>query len=128
MIARIYIGLVAVMLLGGGAYLFAPHLFETNGQVLSSAAARADVRAMYGALSVGLGLFLMPGAIRSTARTNELRFCSIAFGALALGRVFGIVIEGGDQSSNYASTIFEAVVAGVGLILWLREKRADLIK
>jgi hypothetical protein len=123
MVARIYVGLVVVMLLGGGSYLFAPDLFEMNGQPLTSAAARADVRAMYGALSIGLGLYLSPGVLRAVPRLDELRFCFLAFGALALGRLLGILAEGGDQSFNYAATALEAVLAVAGLLLWLRRRR-----
>jgi hypothetical protein len=120
---RIYLGLVTLMLLGGGAYLFMPSLFEMNGQPLTSAAARADVRAMYGALSIGLGLFVLPGVMRRVEHHSELRLCALIFGMLALGRLFGMIVEGGDQSFNFGGLAMEAIFALGGLFLWRREQR-----
>jgi O-antigen/teichoic acid export membrane protein len=120
---RLYLALAGLLLLSGAAYLFVPSLFEMNGQALTTPAARTDVRAIYGALSIGLALFLAPGVFRAGGHANELRLSALVFGALALGRVFGVLVDGGDQSFNYGAIVFEALFAIGALLLWLRERR-----
>jgi hypothetical protein len=94
-----------------------------NGQALTTAASRADVRAMSGALSVGLGLFVLPSVFRTVDHTHELRLSALAFGMLALGRLFGMIVEGGDQSFNYGGLAIEALFALAAMILWRRARR-----
>lgn len=120
---RIYLGLAALLLLSGGAYLFNPALFAMNGQALTTPAALTDVRAVYGALGIGLALFIAPGVFRASGHGHELRLAALTFGALTLGRLVGIVADGGDQSFNYGATAAEGLLAIAALLLWLRERR-----
>ena len=121
MITRIYLGLVTALLLAGGAYLFMPSMFELNGQPLAVPAARADVRAIYGAVPLGLALYVLPAVFGRTSRRDTLRLCVLMFGVLGLGRFFAMLAEGGDQQFNYSATVMEAIFALVGLVLWLKE-------
>ena len=123
MVTRIYLGVVAIILLASVAYLFNPDLFSMNGQDLGTTAAHTDIRAMYGAFPIGLGLFLLPGLRKDGPHALLLLFCALMFGGVIAGRLIGIALDGGDQSFNMGALLLEVPLFLAGLALYLRERR-----
>jgi hypothetical protein len=126
MAARIYIGLVALVMLASAWYLVHPDGFTLNGQPLSVAAARSDVRVMYGAFPLAIGLVLIPGALSRAPHPIYLQLCAAIFTAVALGRLLGLALDHGDQSFTLAALAFEgpAALIGLGLLAWDRRGAA----
>jgi len=121
---RIYLGLVALMMISSVAYVLNPDAFALNGQALGVLGAKSDVRAIYGAFPMAVGLFLVPAALRPGSHLAELRLCVLIFVLVPLGRLVGLAIDGGDQHFNLACLAVEAAFGLAGLALWLRERRA----
>lgn len=89
-------------------------------QVLRADAA-IEVRAQYGGLFIGIGLFALWGAIRSAMWQASLGLMLFVYAGLALGRIVGLFVDG-DLGTPGAYTLgatgFEVVMTimfGVGL-------------
>jgi hypothetical protein len=122
--SRIYLGLVALMLLSSAAYVVNPAAFSLNGQTLTVPGAVSDVRSIYGAFPISVGLFLLPAVFRARGHRNELRLCALLFGVVTASRVLGPMLDGGDQSFTYACMALEAVFAVAAVLLLMRDRRA----
>ena len=81
--------------------------------------ALADVRAVYGGLDLGIGLFLAFCSVRSQVRMG-LVACVLTLGGLACGRILGIALNPEQEVITYyllASEVFGAALAGAGLVM-----------
>lgn len=86
---------------------------------LSSAAARTEVRAMYGGLQMAIGAFALIGLISVAHRRSVMLFFTLALTGLALCRFGGMVAEGDDTYLRFA---IDGIPAGrynqVGLTMY----------
>ena len=107
----------AVLLgLGAAAFLFIGLAFlvqpASMGDMVNispvDGTARIELRAMYGGLEIGIGLFLVACLLGGRFRTG-LQACAYAFGGLALGRFGGILLEGGTDPIHWLLVAFETV-------------------
>jgi len=125
-IAQIYLGLIAVMsVVFGVIYLVAPYSMTNPmgfGQLAPSAL--TDVRATYGGLQIGMGLFLFWCLTPARMRAGLL-FTLLSVGALAICRGIGLVIDGDVTSVLKGTIIFEGTLTLITLVLFLRAPRAD---
>ena len=113
-LARVSLVLTALVFFGFGA-LFAlrPDAIGTMGVVTESITARIEIRAYYGGLGLGLGIFFALAAARRGWHLPALVAQIGSLGGLAAGRVLGMSLEG---SAPIAMVLFAAVeLAGVGL-------------
>lgn len=115
--ARIVLGLGALMYgLLGLLFLFVPkRLEEKLGLRYDSPAAITEIRAFYGGLELGLAVFLVyciaqPAALRPGLWALVL----VALGS-ALGRAFGLVMDGKSESFTVTYLIFEVLTGLLGL-------------
>jgi hypothetical protein len=95
--ARLYVGLISLTFVGVGiAFLLAP-LWGAGSVdlVLPTATARTDVRATYGGLDLGFGLFLAACSHRNEWVRPGLLAVGLALGGFAAGRLVGLAAEGG---------------------------------
>jgi hypothetical protein len=83
---------------------------------LPSAASRTDVRAIYGGLVTGVGVFLLSCALRRGMVRTGLMAAACVFGGAALGRFFGLMVEGFGQPLMVIVMLLEAT--GAGLATW----------
>lgn len=122
--ARVFLVVQILVLTGLGlAYFLRPQeMGAVSGMLLMESAAVTDVRAYYGALQIGLAVFLGLGLwLRELARP-ALILLLVLYASLALGRIAGLWLDGGAQQTfNLWATLFEVVsaaLAGWALQRW----------
>jgi hypothetical protein len=119
--ARIVLCLSGLMFAGfGGWLLLRP---EALGEFVKldagDPATLTEVRAFYGGLEIGLGLFLLGAAAIRRAVVSGLVLVLLVFGATAMGRGAGLVFDGPDPSGMIpylAVEVAAAVLAAIALI------------
>ena len=114
--ARIFLVVQLLVLAGfGAAYFLWPYeMGAVSGMLLMESSAVTDVRAQYGALSVGLAVFLALAVWRHELARPALILLLVLYASLALGRIAGLWLDGGAQQAfNLWALLFEAVSAGL---------------
>ncbi|WP_437882545.1 DUF4345 family protein [Pseudomonas sp. LRF_L74] len=112
--ARILLIVQALVLVGFGlAYLVRPQeMANASGMLLMAPAAITDVRAYYGALQVAIGLYMVLALLRVDLLRATLMLLVLLYAALALGRLAGLWLDGGEQQTfNLVALLFEVVSA-----------------
>ncbi|MDD1510000.1 DUF4345 domain-containing protein [Pseudomonas sp. CNPSo 3701] len=126
-VARLVLVVQLLLLAGfGGAYFLWPQeMGAVSGMLLMESSAVTDVRAQYGALPVGLAVFLALALWRPELTRPALVLLLVLYASLALGRIAGLWLDGGAQQTfNLWAILFEVVSAG--LAGWaLQRWRAD---
>ncbi|MEH6568351.1 MAG: DUF4345 family protein [Halioglobus sp.] len=104
-----------------GAYLcFNPQFLVDLLEIGASIPAKVEVRAMYGGLQLGIGLFLLWGAQRAPIQQQIACAAMIAcFAGLAGGRGVGMLIDGGD-SYNLPALIYETASLLISVFLYYK--------
>lgn len=128
LIARVFLAAQALVLAGVGiAYFLWPQEMGTvSGMLLMEPAAVTDVRAYYGALQIGMAVFIGLGLWRHELTRPVLLLLVVLYLSLALGRIAGLWLDGGAQQTfNLWAALFEVVSAGLAgwLLQGLRERR-----
>lgn len=83
-----------------------------------------EVRATYGGMQVGIGLFLWAG-VRSAALTRPALLAqALVVGGLAAGRLIGIGLQGWPSGFVQGLLVLESVIAVVSVVLYRRHARA----
>ena len=118
-IAPLFIGAnLAVFFVFAGCFLFAPRYFAAQLDItLSSASAVADLRAMYGGLSLGVGVLYLLGLKNVAFRPAAIALATSTSAGLALGRVITIVVDGMPGPLVLAFLASEIVSVAVGMYL-----------
>ncbi len=126
--ARIWLGLNGLtFLVYGLVCLIAPSLPAGYAEmVLPTAAARTEVSAMYGGLQAGLGALLCWSAMRPARVAQGLVVLVVLLGSLAIGRGFGIVVNGA-TAYNVAAFLYEATAALLGLVAMRLASRRSVL-
>ena len=91
----------------------------------ASATARTDLRATYGGLEVGLGVFLLVCLSRVDFVRIGLLVATCAFTGMASGRLLGLLTDGGWQPLNWLVFVIEVAGAGFACVAFftMREVR-----
>ena len=103
--------------------MFDPGAGELVGLVPSEGTGRAELRAMYGGLDLGIGAFLAWGAWRPDGARPALAFGALALGGLACGRAVGIVLD--DPGGVMVRLLASEVVSGGLCVAALVATRAE---
>ncbi|MET1078638.1 MAG: DUF4345 domain-containing protein [Pseudomonas sp.] len=114
--ARIFLAVQALALVGLGlAYFIQPEeMANLSGMLLMAPAAITDVRAYYGGLQIGLGVFLLLAISRADLTRAALTLLVLVYAGLALGRIGGLWLDGTTQQSfNLYALLIELVSAGL---------------
>lgn len=116
---RAFLFLVAATFLGFGAWgLFQPQsLAEAVGWTLGGANAKVEVRAFYGGLEIGIGLFLLGCALRRAQVDLGLWAVAWMIGGAGLARGAGILLDGREGWIMPAFTAAELIAAAAALLL-----------
>ena len=114
--SRLALALGALGFVGFGAVLLvAPALLDVVGLDVRGAAARSDVRAVYGGMELGVGVFLASCVSRPSWHHAGLAVQALARGGAVAGRLVSLALDGGP---NRVSLVFLAVeAAGAALAL-----------
>ncbi|TQV84665.1 DUF4345 domain-containing protein [Exilibacterium tricleocarpae] len=75
-----------------------------------------ELRAAYGGMFLGLGLFYLCAAYRAHYQLPALWSAAALIGGLAAGRVIGFIADGSPDAVQYGALVFEIVVLSV--IAW----------
>lgn len=122
--ARIFLVVQVLLLAGFGiAYFLRPQeMGAVSGMLLMESAAVTDVRAFYGALQIGLAVFLGLALARHELTRPALTLLLVLYSSLALGRIAGLWLDGGAQQTfNLWAILFavvSALLAGWALRRW----------
>lgn len=114
--ARIFLVVQLLALAGFGVayFLWPQEMGAVSGMLLMESSAVTDVRAQYGALPVGLAVFLALAVWRQELTRPALILLLVLYASLALGRIAGLWLDGGAQQTfNLWALLFEAVSAGL---------------
>jgi Domain of unknown function (DUF4345) len=100
----------------GIAFLFWPDALLTGiGIQASSTQASIEIRAMYGGLELGLGIFLL--SCLATARQRTGLWLSLAsYGGLGLARLASMLLLGASSPFLVFALVWEGVVAALALL------------
>ncbi|PZW70262.1 uncharacterized protein DUF4345 [Pseudomonas sp. URMO17WK12:I1] len=115
-VARLFLVVQLLLLAGfGGAYFLWPQeMGAVSGMLLMESSAVTDVRAQYGALPLGLAVFLALALWRPELTRPALVLLLVLYASLALGRIAGLWLDGGAQQTfNLWAILFEVVSAGL---------------
>jgi len=122
---RILLALGGLIFLGFGILLLVrPEVLAEIGISLESPTARADIRAIYGGLEIGVGLFLCVCALHESRVYFGLIGTAWITGFMAIGRLVGILLEGGDV--DHLMWIFLGLESAWAILtLWLARRRGN---
>src|SRR5689334_18443812 len=121
--ARIVLALVGLFYVVFGALGIANPAAATGMTEISlpTPTAVTDGRAIYGGLSVGLGLFLLAAAARYVSPRSGLLLLALANGLPVLCRIYGILWAGAATRGTYQAIVPELVILAMALVgLWLQ--------
>ena len=117
-VPRILILLSAAAFAGFGVwFLAAPSALEDFASIgLSDPAARAEIRAMYGGLELGLAAFFRWCALSEQRYEAGLTASALAFLGLAIARLAGMALDSAFTAMHLS--VFAVEVLASGLALW----------
>lgn len=104
------------MLAGFGVayFLWPQEMGAVSGMLLMESSAVTDVRAYYGALPIGLAVFIGLCLWLPELTRPALILLLVLYASLALGRIVGLWLDGGAQQTfNLWAILFEVVSAGL---------------
>jgi hypothetical protein len=118
---NLYLRFTGVLFSLYGAYLYMdPQYLIDLLELGESAAARTELRAMYGGLQLGVGIFLLLAAQKDKAFKQFTCIVLIAiFAGLSTARAAGMIIDGIDNYNLYAC-IYEAISLLIAILLYNR--------
>ncbi len=115
---------VLVFVSFGLVFIFAPVYFASTVEIeLSSPTALADFRAIYGGLSLSVGLFFALGLFRPALVLPVLWLIAASSLALALSRFYSVIASGTPALPIFAFAALELVAFAIGAWLYSRESR-----
>lgn len=121
MFARIVLIASGVMFISFGLWaLIAPvHLAALVHFDLMDSFARTEMRAFYGGLEIGFGLFLCISGLNSLSHRTALLSCACTLSGIAICRIIGIMIDGTAGSTFMIGALsLEVVGAVVSWFAW----------
>ena len=122
---KAFIALNVLVFVGFGlAYIIAPQYFAAPVEIeVPTATALADFRAIYGGLSLSVGLFFGLGLFRPMMVLPVLWLIAVSSLALALSRVYSTLASGVPESQIFLFMGLEIAAFVIGAWLYARESR-----
>ena len=119
MVARIFIGAMALMWLGYGAwcFLYPDYLREVAGITALGSTGLVDLRATYGGLQMAIGAILVAGALREQMTRQVLVFYGVVCAGLGSSRLAAALLEADWSGYTVFAVCFE--LGTVAIVLWL---------
>jgi hypothetical protein len=123
---KAFIALNVLVFVGFGlSYIIAPQYFAAPVEIeVRTPTALADFRAIYGGLSLSVGLFFALGLFRPAMVLPALWLIAGSSLALALSRVYSTLASGVPGPQIFLFTGLELVAFAIGAWLYARESRA----
>ncbi|NRA42769.1 MAG: DUF4345 family protein [Pseudomonadales bacterium] len=123
----VYLRIIGWLFAGFGiAYVFFPTLLlEQSGMLTPSAAAQADVYAMYAGLQIGFGLWLLACAKHKDLQPAGLLSIVFIFGGIAAGRTLGVLYYASYDAFNISALCIEWPGSLFALYLYNQNRKAS---
>ena len=120
---RIFLGINVLVWLPYGIFCFfqPAYLNEAAGLALESATASTEVRAMYGGLQASIGCFALAALIRPNLARSVLLAIAFLSCGLAIGRLGGMLVDGGISGYTGGAVGFEILLACSSFYLLSRD-------
>jgi hypothetical protein len=116
---RGYIGFTGLAFLGLGILFgLRPETANYIGIELPTASARNDVRAVYGGLELGIGLYLLWSLFRTEHLRAAIAFTIAGFACLAGVRGVSLLFDGPHDSTTYTLLATEVAWLVAGVAAW----------
>ena len=114
---RIFLGVSALVWLPYGVFCFIQPSFlnEAAGIAAASTTASTELRAMYGGLQTAIGCFALLALLRPALARSALLMLAFLCSGLALGRLGGVLLDGGVSEYTVFGLVFEIVSSLVAL-------------
>lgn len=123
--ARLSLLLTAVAFGSFGTWLLVyPQAIGLVGVELPGASGRAEIRAFYGGMELGIAAFFVMAATRRNWFMPALALQVAALGGMSIGRVLGMAIDGGATAMHISLACIELAGAAVGVAALARVKRS----
>jgi len=90
---------------------------------INTVSALNELRANYGGLQIGMGLFLLAGLCCPTCTRPALLAQVLIVGGLAAGRLVSIALDGQPNAFVQGLVVLESVIALLSLALYLRHPK-----
>lgn len=90
---------------------------------INTVSALNELRANYGGLQIGMGLFLLAGLCCQTLTRPALLAQALIVGGLATGRLVSIALDGQPNAFVQGLIVLESVTALISLALFLRPSK-----
>jgi hypothetical protein len=121
--ARTYLILIGLTFVGFGSWLLMDPeaLSRLIGIHWETAAARTEIRAFYGGLELGIGLFLLGNGMRPQGVNVGLALIACALGGAGLARLGSLVQDGVEGWHMSAFMVLELAASVIALILMVRK-------
>ena len=108
MLNKIVIGLSGLLYLAFGFILFFnPFFLQKAAVILAEPTAITEIRAFYGGLEIGLGVFVLSALPRRELHSAALLLLLLTSTGLLLGRAYGAAVDGVEGSYLYYALAFE---------------------
>lgn len=121
MLSKILLWVIAgAYFLYGAMCLYDPNI-QANyaGFALNSGDAYLEIGAIYGGMSLGLGVFFLMGALQPALTRASLLLMALTLGGLGCSRLLLFAIGDASVTSyTYGAMGFELVAALLGLVAW----------
>ena len=119
---RAFLGISALIWLPYGIFCFVQPAFleDVAGVVASSATASTEVRAMYGGLQAAIGCFALYAVMRPSLVRPVLLMLAFLCTGLAIGRLGGVLFDGGVSDYTMGGLFFEIASSGTALLFLSR--------
>lgn len=124
-ITRLFIILnVLVFVLFGLAFIVAPTYFASTVDVqLPTTTALADLRAIYGGLSLSVGIFFALGLVWPGWVLPSLWLIAASSLALGSSRIYSIIVSGMPDSKIFLFMTMELLAFAIGVWLYRKESQ-----
>ncbi len=117
------LGSAAIFIVVGALFLIIPQPFAAVLEIAApTAMARTDLRATYGGLELGFGIFLVICVLKRQWMQPGLLALALATGGFAAGRLVSLIVEGTISRLMLMFMILEIVVT-LGAIVFFRRSR-----
>ncbi|HJZ81766.1 MAG TPA: DUF4345 domain-containing protein [Pyrinomonadaceae bacterium] len=117
------IGSAIIFVAVGAAFLLIPKQYAEVIEIsLPTAMARTDVRATYGGLELGFGIFLILCVVRREWTRGGTWALLLATGGFATGRLFGLLFERTLHPLMLVFLLIELVVTSLGVLALQRSE------
>ncbi len=115
---------VAFVLIGANTFLDPLRAMAPLELNVNTVSALNELRATYGGMQIGIGLFLMAGARWAVLTRPVLLAQALMLGGLAAGRLVGMALDGLPNGFVQGLLVLETAITVLSVALYQRQARA----